>query len=343
MNTKNIVIITDAWHPQTNGVVTVFSKIIFHLKQEGVACTIIHPGLFRTVPLPLYQDIRLALFPRKHLLKLIQETRPDAIHIATEGPLGMSARAICRERNIPYTTSYHTQFHLYIEMYTRRILSAQFVLRLLRRFHRGAAATMVATEGLKQELEAQGFTNLVVWTLGVDTNLFARNPHPPLPSLEKPVCAYFGRVAQEKNVEEFLAASLPGSKIVIGDGPELNRLEKKYGQTVRFVGRKTGQELVDWLSLCDVVVFTSRMDTFGLTIIESLACGVPVVAHDCLGPRDIITSGKDGILTDNIPAGVARALTLSHEACRQTALQYTWEHSAGVFLKNLHFIHFPTE
>ncbi len=334
---KKIVIVTDAWHPQVNGVVSCYDRMCERLPEHGYAISVIHPGLFRTVSLPGYPEIRLALLPKRRLKKMLADMRPDAIHVAVEGPLGLAARALCKKQGIPFTTCYHTHFQMYLEVRLGVSFLTPIAYALLRWFHNAGARTMVATLSLKHELEAHGFKNVVLWPLGVDTRLFRRNPlsHSPLPQLPKPVFAYFGRVAIEKHIDEFLEADLPGTKLVIGDGPDRERLEKKYGKRVRFVGYKRGQDLVDWLSLCDVSVFPSRTETFGLVLLEALACGIPIAAHDCNGPGDIITDGVDGYLSEDLRDAALKCLTLDRENCRETALRYSWDHSATVFAANL--------
>lgn len=330
---KKIVLVTDAWAPQVNGVVRVLDALLPILKARGYETTVIEPGQFTTVPMPWYPEIRVALFARRRIEKLLRELQPDAVCLVTEGPLGWAARSVCRRRNIPFTTWYHSHFQLYFDVRLRGLLRP--VLALLRRFHSAAAHTMVSTESLKRELESVGYKNLVIMPLGVDTELFARNPASVLPLLPKPVFVYFGRLAPEKSPEEFLQLSLPGTKLVIGDGPDRAKLEKKYGSTHTFVGYKHGKELVDWLSLADVFVFPSRTETFGLVVLEALACGIPVAAHDAMGPRDSITEGKDGYLSDDLRAAALKCLELSPADCRAKALQYSWNHSADVFLKNI--------
>jgi glycosyltransferase involved in cell wall biosynthesis len=294
---------------------------------------VIHPGLFRSVPLPWYPEIRLAVFPWRSLRRMLLRETPDYVHIATEGPLGWSARALCRRYGWPFTSSYHTHFHLYAHARIRPLLWP--VRTLLRAFHRAAARTMVATPNLKRELVANGFSNMALWPLGVDAGLFVRRPvlcNPPLP---KPVFAFLGRLAPEKSPEEFLKLDLPGTKLVIGDGPERARLEARFGTQALFIGYQYGQELVDWLSGCDVMVFPSRTDTFGLVIIEALACGIPVAAHDVMGPRDIIENGVDGTLAEDLRAATLACLSLDRGKCREKALRYSWEASAQAFKRNL--------
>ncbi|MHB8660743.1 MAG: glycosyltransferase family 4 protein [Minisyncoccota bacterium] len=330
---KKILLVTDAWAPQVNGVVRVLNALLPLVKARGYEVTVIEPGQFRTVPLPLYPEIRLALFPRCRIEKVIDELKPDVVCIVTEGALGWAARAVCMKRGISFTTWYHSHFQLYVNARLHGFLRP--VYTLIRRFHSTAQRTMVSTESLKKELESAGFKNMIVMPLGVDTKLFSRNPAPPLPTLPKPVFVYFSRLAPEKSPEEFLKLDLPGTKLVIGDGPLRKRLETKYGEKNKFVGYKYGQELVDWLSLADVFVFPSRTETFGLVALEALACGIPVAAHDVMGPRDIITAGKDGYVSNDLRTAALACLDLARDACRAKALQYSWERSADAFIKNM--------
>ena len=330
---KKILLVTDAWSPQVNGVVRVLHALVPLLEARGHIVSIIEPGQFRAIPLPFYSEIRIALFARRRIRNVIEELRPDAVCLVTEGALGWAARSVCKERHIPFVTWYHSHFQLYVDLRLHGLLGPIFAL--IRRFHSGAARTMVSTESLKRELEVTGFENLVVMPLGVDTGSFVRNPASPEPPLPKPVFVYFSRLASEKSPEEFLKLDLPGTKLVIGDGPLRKKLERKYGEKNKFIGYKHGQELVDWLSLADVFVFPSRTETFGLVSLEALACGLPVAAHNVMGPRDIITEGKDGYLSDNLQEAALACLSLSREECRNNALQYSWERSADVFIKNL--------
>lgn len=333
---KKVLIVTDAWAPQVNGVPRVLDAHIKILKERGYDVAVIEPSQFKTIPLPTYPEVRLALFARRRIAKMIDEFKPDAVHLVTEGPLGWAARSVCVNREIPFTTWYHTKFQLYVDIRFRGLLGP--IHSLMRRFHSKAVCTMVSTESLKKELTENGFKNVVVVPLGVDLSQFVRNPAPPIPHLQKPVFVYFSRLAPEKSPEEFLKLKLHGTKLVIGDGPDRERLEKKYGKENKFVGYKRGQELVDWLSLADVFVFPSRTETFGLVILEALACGIPVAAHSVMGPRDIITEGKDGYLGEDLDEVAQMCLALSRDDCRATALQYSWEHSADEFIKNLAWI-----
>lgn len=330
---KKILIVTDAWMPQVNGVVRVLQALIPLLEARGYDITIIEPGQFKTVAFPLYPEIPLALFPRRRIAKIIRDIRPDAVCIVTEGPLGWAARAVCKRQNIPFITWYHSHFQLYVDVRLRGLLGP--IHALLRRFHSAAARTMVSTESLKGELESTGFRNVVIMPLGVDTKLFTRNTAHALPALPSPVFMYLSRLAPEKSPEEFLKLTLPGTKLVIGDGPDREKFEELYGKEHVFVGYKHGQELVDWMSLADVFVFPSRTETFGLVVVEALACGIPVAAHDVMGPRDIITEGVDGHLSDDLQEAALNCLNLSPADCRKKAEQFSWEHSVEAFIRNL--------
>ena len=330
---KKLLLVTDAWSPQTNGVVRVLHALIPRLEARGYTVRVIEPREFLTTLLPIYPEIRLALFARRRIARIIDEFQPDSVCLVTEGPLGWAARAECRSRGIPFVTWYHSHFQLYVDVRLRGLLLP--AIAFIRRFHSAATHTMVSTPSLKKELESMGYKNLVIMPLGVDTELFVRNPEPALDPLKKPVFVYFSRLAPEKNPEEFLKLDLPGTKLVIGGGPLKKKLERKYGRTHTFVGFKSGQELVDHLSLADVFVFPSRTETFGLVALEALACGIPVAAHDVMGPGDIVTEGKDGILSDDLADAAVKCLTLSSADCRAKALQYSWEHSADTFIGNL--------
>ena len=330
---RKILFVTDAWEPQVNGVVRVLKALIPILKKRGYEVVLIELGQFTTIPLPFYPEIPLALFPRRRVARMLEEAKPDVVCIVTEGPLGWAARAVCCKQGIPFTSWYHSHFQLYVDVRLRGFLRPIFAL--MRRFHNSATQTMVSTETLKQELETNGFKHLTLMPLGVDTTLFTRNPSPPLKPLTGPVFVYFSRLAPEKNPEGFLRLDLPGTKLVIGDGPLREKLERQYGATHRFVGYKHGQELVDWLSLADVFVFPSRTETFGLVAVEALACGLPVAAHDAMGPRDIVENGVEGYLSDDLQSAAIKCLDLSREACRAKAERFSWERSADALLKNL--------
>jgi glycosyltransferase involved in cell wall biosynthesis len=330
---RKLFLVTDAWHPQVSGVVTALAKIKERLESDGWEVFVVHPGLFRSVPLPCYPEVRLAVAPWRSLRRMLLRETPDYVHVATEGPLGWSARALCRRYGWRFTSSYHTHFHLYAHAHMRPLLWP--VRTLLRAFHGAATCTMAATLSLKSELEVDGFSNMALWPLGVDAGLFVRRPAPQVPHLPKPVFAFFGRLAPEKSPEEFLKLDLPGTKLVIGDGPERARLQARFGTQALFVGYQYGQDLVDWLSMCDVMVFPSRTDTFGLVILEALACSMPVAAHNVMGPREIVESGVDGVLGEDLQHAALACLSLDRGKCREKALRYSWDASAAAFKRNL--------
>ncbi len=331
-----ILIVTDTWLPQVNGVVSALQKTFKILEEEGYRVTIVHPGLFKTVPLLIYPEIRLALFPAREMARIFKKEKPDYVHVSNEGPLGLAARRYCLDHQIPFTSSFHTHFPLYVPWYTpvgAKALS-EVGYRYLRWFHNASEKTMAATPSLKSDLESHGFEHVVVCPLGVDTELFKRNDKAER-RFEGPVFVYFGRIAREKSLEEFFEAKLPGTKLVIGDGPARKRLEKKYGNEAIFVGYKKGQELIDLLSISDVFVLPSVTETFGLVVVEALACDLPVAAHDVMGPRDVVTHGVEGFLSKDLEKAAKAALKLKGKNHRKKALQFSWQKSAKIFLKHL--------
>jgi glycosyltransferase involved in cell wall biosynthesis len=326
-----IAIVTDAWRPQTNGVVQTLSTTAQTLRAGGHEVLVIEPNQFRTFPCPTYPEIRLAWLPYRKLAQLLGDFAPDCIHIATEATLGMAARSWCLRNRFAFTTSYHTQFPEYVR--ARAPIPLALSYAHLRRFHSAAARTMVATPALQKQLETRGFHRIVRWTRGVDVELFKPSGKGFL-DLPRPICVYLGRVAVEKNIEAFLELDLPGTKLVIGDGPERRSLQGKF-PTARFVGYKFGAELAAHLAAADVFVFPSRTDTFGLVLLEALACGVPVAAYPVTGPIDVIENGTTGVLDEDLRAAALAALKLDPAKCRSFALRHTWEAATKQFLGNL--------
>ncbi len=324
----NIVIATDAWYPQINGVVTTLDHTERELAAAGHEVSLITPEGFRTLPCPGYPEIRFATFPSRRVRAALDGLAPDTVHIATEGPIGIAVRRWCMRRGFPFTTAFHTQFPEYVRLRTGLPLSAGYALS--RWFHRPAAATLVATESLRQNLEQRGFGRLRLWSRGVDTTLFRPRPKDFLDSA-RPIFMYVGRVAMEKNIEAFLRLSLPGSRYVVGGGPDLDLLRRRHPQ-VRFTGFKTGEDLARLLAAADVFVFPSRTDTFGLVLIEALASGVPVAAYPVQGPRDIIEHGVTGFLDEDLERAALDARRLDPQSCRQAALRYTWSACTRQFL-----------
>jgi len=328
-----ILIATDAWHPQVNGVVRTLGETARELEAMGHAVGFLTPLHFRTVPCPTYPEIRLSLAPQSFVRPQIEAFGPDAIHIATEGPIGLAARRYCLRRDLPFSTAYHTRFPEYVEARTGSTLVRKLVYRYMRWFHRPSRSIMVATKSMAETLRRHGFSNLREWCRGVDTELF--KPHtdtePPDP---RPVYLYAGRVAVEKGIEEFLDLELDGTKLVIGDGPQLAELKARYPHVV-FTGYKTGEDLARHMSLGDVFVFPSRTETFGVVMLEALACGVPVAAHPAPGPIDLINDPRIGALDEDLAVAVEKALSGDSAACRTYALGFSWAETARRFVSFL--------
>jgi 1,2-diacylglycerol 3-alpha-glucosyltransferase/glucuronosyltransferase len=326
-----ILIATDAWHPQVNGVVRTLTSLARSASALGAEINFLTPDGFPSVGVPTYPGLRIAVPNRREIAARIEAVSPDAIHIATEGPIGWAVRAYCRRRRLAFTTSYTTRFPEYIA--ARSIVPATLSYAVLRHFHAAAAMTMVATASLRQELSARGFRKLGNWTRGVDTTLFTPNDPAEL-DLPRPIFMTVGRVAVEKNLEAFLSLDLPGSKIVIGDGPQKAELQRRYPKA-RFLGEKTGKDLSSHLAAADVFVFPSRTDTFGVVQLEALACGTPVAAFPVTGPLDVIADHPVGALDSDLKSACIRALGASRETCRSFALERSWENSARQFIGNL--------
>lgn len=327
-----ILLATDAWAPQVNGVVRTLQTTVGHLERLGHEVRVVEPGMFRTVACPSYPEIRLAWVPGRTMRRLVEEVEPEAIHVATEGPVGLATRRECVRRRWPFTTSFATKFPEYI--YARARVPVGWTYALLRWFHRPSRAVMVATESVKRELEERGFQRVVRWTRGVDVELFRPGRKDFLPGL-RPILLYVGRVAVEKNVEAFLSLDLPGTKYVVGDGPQRESLQRRF-PTARFVGMRCGAELAAYYASADVLVMPSRTETFGLVMLEALACGVPVAAYPVAGPRDVLGDSGAGAMDEDLAKAVERALRISAEVCRQHAMRFSWEQTARMFLANLH-------
>lgn len=326
-----IALITDAWRPQINGVVTTLTTLIEHLRAHGHTVETITPDQFRTWPCPSYPEIRLALGCSPSVRQALDAFQPDAIHIATEGPLGLAARHYCVKRKLPFTTSFHTLFAEYIHVRTGLPLALGYAF--LRWFHNGAVRTLTATPGMIQLLQQWGFRNPVLWSRGVDTKLFRPSSKDFLPA-SGPRLLYVGRVAVEKNLEAFLKLETPGTKYVVGDGPQRADLERKYPDAI-FLGYRQGEDLARHIASADVFVFPSLTDTFGLVMLEALACGIPVAAFPVQGPRDVILNNQVGCLDNDLGTAIATALMLDPAACRDYALGYSWDDCARRFESHL--------
>jgi glycosyltransferase involved in cell wall biosynthesis len=326
-----ILFITDAWHPQINGVVRTLSTTGRELEKMGHTVRFIGPDQFRTMSMPGYAEIKMAIHPFRRLKRLILEFEPQAIHIATEGPLGWAARAVCRHEGFRFTTSYHTRFPEYLA--ERLPIPLDWSYAVLRKFHRASSAVMVATASMTDALTQRGFANLRRWTRGVDTDLF-RPREKEFLDAPRPISICVGRVAVEKNIEAFLALEIPGTKFVVGGGPMLETLRQRYPD-VRFVGPRHGDELASYFAAADVFVFPSRTDTFGLVMLEALASGVPVAAFPVAGPIDVIGASDTGVLDENLERAVRKALDIDPARCREYALGHSWRAAANQFLGNV--------
>lgn len=326
-----IAIATDAWQPQVNGVVTTLGHIRDQLRARGHDVLMLTPAGRRSIPCPTYPEIRLSLFPGRRIARELDEFQPECVHVATEGPLGQAVRRHCRRRGLPFTTSYHTRFPEYVR--ARVPIPLAWTYAFLRRFHAAARRTMVPTPALRQHLLDRRFPNVVLWTRGVDTALFKPGEEVAC-DLPRPIWINVGRVAVEKNIEAFLCLDLPGSKVIVGDGPDRERLAREYPDC-RFLGYRFGRELAAHLASADVFVFPSRTDTFGLVMLEAMACGLPVAAFPVTGPIDVVQQGVTGVLDVNLAEACRKALFLEPRTCRRYAESRNWGQSAEQFLAHL--------
>lgn len=328
-----IAIVTDAWYPQVNGVVRTLSAVADELRKRGHDVHILSPEGRRTLPMPLYPEIRLALTGSKAIGREITSLKPDAIYIATEGPLGWGARAHCRRQKLPFITGFHTRFADYITLRLPLPGLAQASWGMLRKFHAASQTVLVPTRSIAADLAARGFTNVKVWTRGVDHALFKPYPRESL-DLKRPISLYVGRLAPEKNIEAFLSLDLPGTKAVIGDGPQRAELEKKFPDAV-YLGFRFGEELARMVASADVFVFPSLTDTFGLVMLEAMASGTPVAAFDVPSPIDVVEEGITGALDKHLKLAILRAMSLDREKVHQASLCFTWERTARIFEETL--------
>ncbi len=338
-----IMLITDAWEPQVNGVVRTMKRVVEESTEMGHVWEIVHPGDgFTTMPLPTYPEIKLALFARGKIEERFHEFEPDAVHIATEGTLGIAGRAMCLKVKHPFSTAYHTRFPEYVSARLPVPTSAGY--DFVRWFHKYSGKVMVPTPSMVEELKAQRFINLVAWSRGVDTEQF----HPrfrieegkeddPFKGMKRPIYLNVGRVAVEKNIEAFAELDVPGTKVIIGDGPQLEELKRNYPD-VHFLGAKFGKELSIAYACADAFVFPSLTDTFGLVVLEAMASGIPVAAYDATGPRDVIPGSNAGTITPvdgDLAAGARECLKFDRADCRAYAEGYSWHSCAEAFIENL--------
>jgi glycosyltransferase involved in cell wall biosynthesis len=328
-----ILIVTDAWTPQVNGVVRTLVALMRELDKMGHQVVTITPDLFRTLPCPFYPEIRLAIGAGRRIGKIITEAKPDAIHIVTEGPLGLAARRWCLNHDHAFTTAYHTRFPEYLA--ARMVAPKALVYALLRRFHAPSRGVMVATESVRKALAENGFVNLKPWGRGVDVSLF----NPSFRSIDafewpRPIFLTVSRIAVEKNLPAFLDLDLPGTKVVVGTGPQLAELKRRY-PAVHFLGHRENGVLARLYASADVFMFPSRTDTFGLVMLEALASGLPVAAYPVPGPLDVIGRSGAGVLDDDLRKAALDALSISSAHCRNHALKFTWANCAKQFVAQL--------
>ncbi|MCE7505871.1 glycosyltransferase family 1 protein [Polynucleobacter sp. IMCC30063] len=326
-----IMIITDAWEPQVNGVVRTLKQTRSELIAMGHQVDMITPQEFKTIPCPTYPDISLSLFPGKKLAERIKEFSPDAMHIATEGPLGLAARAYGVRNHLPFSTAYHTRFPEYVQARTK--IPVGITYRFLRWFHKPSMAVMAPTIVVKNDLEKYGFANVVLWSRGVDLNIFKMQPSKVLNSAH-PIYLYVGRVAIEKNINAFLEINLPGSKWIVGDGPALAGIKQKYPE-IHYLGVLDQVELAQVYAAADVFVFPSKTDTFGLVLLEAMACGLPVAAYPVTGPIDVLGKSNAGVMHEDLKEACLQALKIPRERAREHAEKFSWRAATEQFASHL--------
>lgn len=331
-----ILIVSDAWEPQINGVVRTLQATIAELRKAGHEVSVVSPDLFRSVPCPSYPEIRLAFAGWRKIGQHIRAFAPQAIHISTEGPLGLAARRWCLRNTFPFTTAYHTRFPEYVA--ARLPVSPAFIWRFIRWFHRPARHIMVATRSLARELAEQGLSQTMMWERGVDHDLFRadRAPLRAYAGLARPIQLYVGRVAVEKNIGAFLDCVGSGTKVIVGDGPALAQLKARYPQAL-FLGKLSGETLASAYSGADVFVFPSRTDTFGLVVIEALSCGTPVAAYPVPGPGDIVRDGA-GALDEDLGRAIDAALACGRADAAALGARFSWTNCTAQFAKALSFV-----
>ncbi|MBP0614177.1 glycosyltransferase family 4 protein [Jiella mangrovi] len=327
---QRILIVTDAWHPQINGVVRTLDSLVRELSSRNFTVRVVSPQDFRTVPCPTYPEIRLAMTGTYGMARIMDDFQPDAVHVATEGPIGFAARRVCLRRGIAFTTSLHTRFPEYLRK--RAPIPERLTYAVLRWFHNAASACLVPTESMRRQLEPKGFRNLVTWTRGIDRHIF-RPSEPIALNLPRPIFLNVSRLAPEKNIEGFLDLDLPGSKLVVGDGPSMAGLVARYPD-VHFAGMQTGEALARYYSSADVFVFPSKTDTFGNVIIEALACGVPVAAFPEPGPNDVIADSGAGAISHDLREACLAALAIDRNVAFERSFAYDWEACAEIFLEH---------
>ena len=333
-----IVIVTDAWTPQVNGVVTTLVDLRSRLTALGHVVEMIEPSRFRTIRCPGYAEIELAWRAGDQLRRELEAARPDAIHVATEGPLGLATRAYCRRHRLPFTTAFHTRFPEFLSAAFG--VPASWGYAALRRFHAASAGVMVPSAGTLEILRAHGFVNLRRWSHGIDLSLFQPKAGAWL-GWPRPIFLFVGRISPEKNLEAFLGLDLPGSKVVCGGGPSLARYRHRFPD-VHWMGSVPRHQLVDFYSAADSFVYPSRTDTFGLVMLEALACGTPVAAFPVDGPLDVVGASDGGVLDEDLREAALRSLSVPRERARARALEFDWDRVANEFASHLVPVHGAT-
>lgn len=341
---RRIAIATDAWQPQVNGVVRTLRETVSRLQARGHDLAMITPDQFASVPMPFYGEIRLAIAPGRGVARKLGRFAPDIVHIATEGPIGWAARRWCLKHGVPFTSAFHTRFPDYVAVRTG--LSPERFWPMMQRFHGVSRAVLAATPSLRQELVGRGIGPVVPWSRGIDGAQFHANvdADPAIASLPGPILLYVGRVAPEKGLDDFLRCRHPGSKIVVGDGPALAALRARYPEA-HFMGRLTGHALAAAYAAADCFVFPSRSDTFGLVMVEALACGVPVAGYPVQGPIDIVGPvgrggmnellGTVGAVDEDLDDAIARALTANRADCARYGAEFSWDAATDQFVDAL--------
>lgn len=326
-----ILFVTDAWHPQVNGVVRTQESVIRELEGMGHEVKVVHPGMFRSIPYPPYPEIRFCILPHRRLKRLIEEHAPDRIHVSTEGPLGLAARRICVRQGIEFTTAYHTHFPKYLREHLRipEALSWPF----LRWFHSRSSRVLSSSETTASILRDHGIVRAVAWTRGIDRSVFLPRDRGMFDSLPRPVLLHAGRLSPEKNVEAFLRLEVEGTKVLVGDGPEGDRLRKRFPDAV-FLGWRFGEELARTYSSADVLVFPSLSDTFGMVMIEANSCGTPVAAFPVCGPVDIVRNGRNGHLDPDLRVAIREALLVDRSSCLEDSRRWDWCQAARMLLED---------
>ena len=343
---KKLIIATDAWSPQVNGVVRTYERLVQELDNKNIDVFVIEPSQFTTFPLPGYSEIKLSLVMSNHIDEVVKDKKPDHIHIATEGPIGLAMRRYCLRNDISFTTSFHTKFPEYIE--ARTLIPSHISYYLLKRFHNASRSVFVSTKSLMETLQDKGFKNIKLWPKAVDTKIFRpkvidkkslispyfKRKNLGDRDLSEKILLYVGRVAVEKNIESFLSLKTKALKVVVGEGPQRVELEKKFPETV-FVGQQTGESLVDWYNAADVFVFPSMTDTYGNVILEALACNLPVAGYPVTGPIDILQQGVTGCMNWDLNTAVECALSIKSDACVNSVQCNTWHSVSDSFLQIL--------